>query len=260
MSSPEPQSRPTRPRAAAGEIDQDDGGRPEEAKGGYSHDATVAAITSMFAYVSELYGCELSYPPPGAGSGLTDRVLSLMRHIPYFRSGGPELMFSTYPADHQERFLDPELKSPETEEEKTRAQERKELSEETYEDHLPPHLVVLTTGHPWRCYTILIDTELGAVRFWDRYDGSEFPTEVPGDLGYEDDAEDVAEDGPDSWKAAPRYRISTFFDLWRKEFLDWNKELMYRGDGEEEGSRDDVDEQETKGEVGDDQGGVYLSK
>ncbi|KAK8009383.1 hypothetical protein PG991_011934 [Apiospora marii] len=238
MSSPQSQSRPSRPRATVGE-EQEDGEQPEEAKGGYSHDVTVAAITSMCAYVSELYGkdYELSHPPPGGwaafnrdnlrklqdngkyNNGLTDRALDLMRHIPYFRSEVPELMYSTYPADHCERFCNPELRSPETDVEKDRAQERKEVSEETYEDHLPPHLMVLTTGHPWRCYTILIDTELGAVRFWDRYDGSEFPTSVPGDLGYEEDAEDVDEDGPDSWRAAPRYRISTFFDLWRKEFL-----------------------------------------
>lgn len=73
--------------------------------------------------------------------------------------------------------------------------------------------VVLTTGHPWRCYTVLIDTELGAVRFWDRYDDSEFPINVPGDLGYEEHTENIDEDGPDLWRTAPIYRISTFFDL-----------------------------------------------
>ncbi|KAK8133424.1 hypothetical protein PG984_005436 [Apiospora sp. TS-2023a] len=260
MSSPQPQSLPTRPRAA--NADDQEGGEQTEAGEGYSHDATVKAITSMFAYVSELYGkgYELSYPPPGGweafnrdnlrmlqdngkyNNGLTDRVLNLMRHIPYFRSSVPELMYSTHPADHCERFCDPELRSPVTDEEKDRAQEREEVSEGTFEDHLPPHFMVLTTGNPWKCYTILVDTELGAVRFWDRYDGGEFPTNVLGDLGYEEDAEDVDEDGPDAWRAAPRYRISTFFDLWRNEFLNWNKELMYRDDQDDEEEKEEEEE------------------
>ncbi|KAK8026240.1 hypothetical protein PG990_004063 [Apiospora arundinis] len=44
--------------------------RPHNASDeGYSHDATLAAITSFLEYVSEVYGegYELSYPPPGAG-------------------------------------------------------------------------------------------------------------------------------------------------------------------------------------------------
>ena len=96
MSSSPPQFLAIRPRAASSEgrevSDQD-------AKEEYLHDAAVAAITSLFAYVSELYGegYELSYPPPGGWegfnrdnlrvlqdhgqfkNGLTDRALDLMR-------------------------------------------------------------------------------------------------------------------------------------------------------------------------------------
>ncbi|KAK7947724.1 uncharacterized protein PG986_008610 [Apiospora aurea] len=264
MASPQHPSLPARPRAAA--SDEQEAGRPDT-KEAYSHDATVAAITSI--------PCP-THPPGGwegfdrdnlktlqengkYNNGLTDRVLDLMRQIPYFDSVGPELMFMTHPADHREHFCDPKLKPPETDDEKKLAEKYKAVSVETYEDHLPPHLMVLTTGHPWRCYTILIDTELGAVRFWDRYDGQEFPTEVPGDLGYEEDRYDIDQDGPDGWRAAPIYRISTFFDLWRKEFLDWNKELMYRSDEEEEeeeeeegSENEDKDEQEAQGETFDD--------
>lgn len=262
MSSPQPQFGPPRQPAAAGERGQENRGQPNEAEGGYSRDATAAAITSMFAYVSGLYGkgYELSYPPPGGwgafnrddlrklrangkyNNGLADRVLGIMRHIPYFRSGVPELMCSTYPADHYERFGDlPGPTRRRVGRRNARTCRRKPMKTTCRRISVSSRgplvrrqmpaamrscradtcllLVVLTTGHPWRCYTILIDTELGAVRFWDRYDGGEFPTSVPGVLGYEDDAEDIDEDGPDSWRAAPRCRVSTFFDHWRRESL-----------------------------------------
>ncbi|KAK8095062.1 hypothetical protein PG997_001747 [Apiospora hydei] len=290
-------------RAAASDEHEVNRGETEEA---YSHDATVAAITSMWKYVSELYGSDyypLSYPTPGGwegfnrdnfkilqekgkyNNGLTDRVLNLMKHIPYFTLSDPELMWLTHPAYHNEYFCNPDLRPPETDREKQRAQERKVVTRDNYEDHLPPHFMVLTVGETWRCWTIIIDTELGAVRFWDRYGGHEYPTEVPADLGYEEDADDYDEDGPEGWKLAPIYRISTFFDLWRKEFLvsydieqhriaflpprsmvpvskiadpsqNWNKELLYRSDEEEEeeeeSENEDKDEQEAHGETFDD--------
>ena len=124
----------------------------------YSHDATVAAITSLLAYVSELYGegYELSYPPPGGwegfnrdnlvilqehgkfNNGLTDRALNLMRHMPYFLDDDPELMYFTHPAYHHQSFCKPDLKPPETDLEKKNAEENKIVSKETYDQHLPP--------------------------------------------------------------------------------------------------------------------------
>ena len=122
-------------------------------------------------------------------------------------------------------------------------------------------LVVLTYAQPWKGYTIIVDTEQGCVRFWDRYDGLAGVTKERGDLGYEYDDDEVEESGPEGWKLADRYRISTFFDLWRREFLvsnhikcymaysldfmgwvprianvpqDWNKELQNREDEDDE--------------------------
>ncbi|KAK8130771.1 hypothetical protein PG999_003151 [Apiospora kogelbergensis] len=223
----------------------------------YSHDATVAAVTSLLTYVSELYGAgyELSYPPPGGwecfnrdklrllqehgkyNNGLTDRALELMRHMPYFLNDDPELMYFTQPAYHYQAFCRPDLKPPESELEKKNAEENKIVSRETYDQHLPPQFVVLTYAQPWKGYTIIVDTEQGCVRFWDRYDGTASVTKERGDLGYEYDEDEVEESGPEGWKLADRYRIPTFFDLWRREFLrianaaqEWNRELENKED------------------------------
>ena len=79
--------------------------------------------------------------------------------------------------------------------------------------------MLLTYGQPWKGYTIIADTEQGCIRFWDRYDGLASITKARGDLGFEYDGNEVDEGGPEGWKLADRYRISTFFDLWRREFL-----------------------------------------
>lgn len=65
----------------------------------YSHDETIAAITSYYKLVSKAYAITrnstLLHPPPkgwpelgraevAAGLGLSDAAVRLLRHIPYF--------------------------------------------------------------------------------------------------------------------------------------------------------------------------------
>ncbi|KAI2464692.1 hypothetical protein F4781DRAFT_439329 [Annulohypoxylon bovei var. microspora] len=73
---------------------------PSTGAGFYSHDETVAAITSYYKLVSRALAVgtnsTLLYPPPEgwpqltnpdvvAGLGLSDEAISLIRHIPYFK-------------------------------------------------------------------------------------------------------------------------------------------------------------------------------
>ncbi|KAK8095061.1 hypothetical protein PG997_001746 [Apiospora hydei] len=192
------------------------------AEEGYSHEVAVAAITSLMTYAAELYNKE-----NGQYIGLTDRVLDLMRHIPYFCQNSPELLFETIPISHLDRFTGSLARWPETSEEREAARERMRQERELREEQLvPPHMLMLTTDRLWRCYTILIDTERGAVRFWDRA-GDYYPTQHPGDIDVDVGLEEwqAYEDGPESWRLARTYRIRTFFDLWKEEFMVWNREL-----------------------------------
>ncbi|KAK7947725.1 uncharacterized protein PG986_008611 [Apiospora aurea] len=221
MPAPQSQLLPLRPQAPPlGEV-----GVAEEE---YSHEVAVAVITSLMTYAAELYNKE-----NGQYIGLTDRVLELMRHIPYFCQNSPELLFETIPISHLDRFTGSLARWPETNEEREAARERMRQERELREEQLvPPHMLMLTTGRLWRCYTILIDTERGAVRFWDRA-GDYYPTQHPGDLEVDIDLDEwqAYEDGPESWRLARIYRIQTFFDLWKEEFMDanpyrvWNREL-----------------------------------
>ncbi|KAK8077045.1 hypothetical protein PG996_003215 [Apiospora saccharicola] len=230
MSSPQPQTLPTRPRAPT----PDQSGDAEE---GYSHDVAVAAITSLLTHAAELYGehMDLSCPPPEGWeainrenlvklqengrymNGCTDRVLKLMRHIPYFIWNSPDLLCDSYVVNHLSKFTGSSTRSPETEQEKERARARIEEASEDYDQLVPPHMLVFTSGRRYRCYSILIDTERGAVRFWDR-EGSGYPTEHAGDLDREYGYWDADEASAESWKLARIYRIQTFFDLWKREF------------------------------------------
>ncbi|KAK8095202.1 uncharacterized protein PG998_014426 [Apiospora kogelbergensis] len=110
---------------------------------------------SFFDYMSKVYGggYDLSYPSPGGwegfnrdnlrvfqehgqfNNGLTDRALDLIRrHMPYFLSDDPELMYCTHPPYHHQSFCKPSLKPPETEQDKKNA-ENKVVSQETYDQH-----------------------------------------------------------------------------------------------------------------------------
>ncbi|KAK8038482.1 hypothetical protein PG993_006893 [Apiospora rasikravindrae] len=153
-------------------------------------------------------------------NGLTDNVLKLMRHIPYFSQNSPELLFETHPVAHDEKFTGSFARSPETDEEKEAAQERIRKAHEDFDQLVPPHMLLFATGRPWRCYTILIDTERGAVRFWDRA-GDHYPTQHPGDLDLDSnlDEEEISLDSAEAWKLARIYKIQTFFALWKREFM-----------------------------------------
>ncbi|KAK8133425.1 hypothetical protein PG984_005437 [Apiospora sp. TS-2023a] len=232
MPAPQSQTLPTPPRASS----PDQGDNAEE---GYSHDVAVAAITSLFTHADELYSkygyCDLAYPPPEGWeafnrenlvklqengrymNGCTDRVLELMRHIPYFKHNSPDLLCDTHPVDHLGNFTGWFIRSPETDGEKEAARKRIERASKDYDQLVPPHMLVLTSGRMFRCYCILIDTERGAVRLWDR-EGSGYPTKHAGDLELENGYWDADDTTAESWKLADIYRIQTFFDLWKREF------------------------------------------
>ncbi|KXH48287.1 hypothetical protein CSAL01_05652 [Colletotrichum salicis] len=77
---------------------------------GYSHEATVAAITSYYELLARVHPdsvSSLEYPPPGGWPQITsesfsilgrnDTVIELMRHIPYFTDDRITFMKSTTP-------------------------------------------------------------------------------------------------------------------------------------------------------------------
>ncbi|KAK8087497.1 hypothetical protein PG994_002471 [Apiospora phragmitis] len=222
MSVPQSQPLPVRPRDSTPEEGGEVG--EKEAKEGYCHDIAVAAITSLLAHAAELYDkVELEKLQENGiyTNGLTDRVLELMRHIPYFTQNLPDLMVDTHPAHHLGNFTSCFTESPVSDEEKEAARKRIVEASEDLDQAVPPHMLVFTTVRRHRCYSILIDTKRGAVHFWDR-EASGFPTEQPGDLDGDPDLDDdeVEADGArKSWKLAPVYRIQTFFDLWKRELF-----------------------------------------
>jgi hypothetical protein len=79
----------------------------------YSHDVTVASITSYYTFLEHTHSDEavkFEYPPPTVWPqfkrellpGCTDAVVELLRHIPYttFDGSGPELMDATQVIGH----------------------------------------------------------------------------------------------------------------------------------------------------------------
>ncbi|KAK7977143.1 hypothetical protein PG988_004633 [Apiospora saccharicola] len=189
MSSPQPQALPIRPGAPS----PDQGGDAEE---GYSHD--VARIRILWLGVPPPEGWE-AINRENLGklqengrymNGCTDRVLELMRHIPYFTSNSPDLLVESYTVDHLGNFTGWFIRSPETDGEKEAARKRIERASKDYDQLVPPHM------------------------------RSGYPTEHVGDLELEPEIDDWAVDDStaESWKLSRIYRIQTFFDLWKREF------------------------------------------
>lgn len=85
MSAPQSQPLPTRPRASS----PDEGGEGGEAEDGYSHDAAVAAITSLLTYAAELYGKDwpLEYPPPEGWQAINRENLARLQENGMYTNG-----------------------------------------------------------------------------------------------------------------------------------------------------------------------------
>jgi hypothetical protein len=92
------------------------------AKEEYPHDTTVAAITLFFAAAAE---------------GVNRDKLRVLQehHMTFLLIDDPELMYYTHPPYHHQFFYKPGLKPPETEQDKKNAEEKKVVSQETYDQH-----------------------------------------------------------------------------------------------------------------------------
>ncbi|KAK6823565.1 hypothetical protein PG987_013822 [Apiospora arundinis] len=136
MSSSQLQTLAIRPRAGPSE------GREvsdHDAKEEYPYDTTVAAITLFFTAAAEGVNRDKLRVLQEHGqfnNGLTDIALDLIRrHMTFLLIDDPELMYYTHPSYHHQFFYKPGLKPPETEQDKKNAEEKKVVSQETYDQH-----------------------------------------------------------------------------------------------------------------------------
>ncbi|KAI1210175.1 uncharacterized protein F4807DRAFT_424113, partial [Annulohypoxylon truncatum] len=190
----------------------------------YSHDETVAAITSYYELVARAHAItdrsELLHPPPEgwpqlndpdvvAGFGFSDEALELIRHIPYFEcSERVQILPDVEPHNYIERDLLPGVAD--------RGKSIRRGEAEYGEDRTPPHLVLLGFIPPLREYgsDVYLDTKLGNVIIGNYHCNVQIGLGVesdaiypePDDNSYDDLFKDLDSDGEGSC-----YRISTFF-------------------------------------------------
>jgi len=193
------------------------------------HDA-IEAITSFYNLLCRLYGDEvtLDYPPEGGWpqmapelqteTGLSDNAFALVRHIPYFRDDPPCLMQGTRP-HHYPRFCQDLAGRTESQRKKDKKAEKRvarQVEEAVARDGpsqaaLPPHMVILAEGGRYS-YTLVIDTERGTVIWWIQM--LEWAEGAP-----KGDVEPIHADLEESWQGMPTFRIKTFFDMCKQQYL-----------------------------------------
>ncbi|POR33442.1 Uncharacterized protein TPAR_06379 [Tolypocladium paradoxum] len=192
----------------------------------YSQEAAVAAVRGYYAFLSKMYLMEsFVLEPPKDGwpfitaenmraLGKTDKVISLLRHLPYISSADehkhpeavPKCVFADWQSIGKRLPNDAEL-----------AEEARVVSENaSFYQHVPPHVISLTYG-PEDDFIFLLDTELGIVHWVDAGDKIRFdPSREP----ISDDAYDYApEDEADAWRGnAPAWAIPNFFELLKDQY------------------------------------------
>ncbi|KAI4871185.1 hypothetical protein F4820DRAFT_8721 [Hypoxylon rubiginosum] len=144
----------------------------------YSHDETVAAITSYYEFVSRAHaisvGSKLLHPPPEgwpqltadcdvvACLGLNDEALHLIRHIPYFEFSDS---LHILPDVQPKSYIDDQRLMAAARQRSSGEPERASNSEEEDLGRPPPHLVLLGHVAEGREYghDAWLDTKLGNV-------------------------------------------------------------------------------------------------
>ncbi len=199
----------------------------------YSHEATVAAISSFYEFIKHMYGdvVQLKYPPEGGWPQITDlggvwkptpAVLELLRHIPYFVSSEwdpPVLLEGAQPVTWLElfEFLAREMEKEKWKREQTGAasvSDERDAKAEDDED-LPPHIIELAMQYRYG-YSIFIDTQRGVVIWWDSTEREPSIGSPEGDAEPEDDG--VERWATQGWKGAPTFHIETFFEMCKEQY------------------------------------------
>lgn len=201
----------------------------------YSREATVAAVSSFYTFLTKMYLPEskLVYPPPGGwpdivnasqdilqSFGKSEEVVDLLAHLPYINSpanwnddadAAPENIFAFWP-DLFHMFTTHPI---------TTGRMLRVMTEGSkFADIAPPHVVGLTYGA--RDGTVMIlDTKLGIVH-WDE---CPFEIELPNAesvVRYDPDEEDdcMPQEEVDWRYGAPAWAIPDFFELLKKLFLE----------------------------------------
>ncbi|KAI9167961.1 hypothetical protein HJFPF1_04104 [Paramyrothecium foliicola] len=216
----------------------------------YSHEATVAAITSYFTLVSRVHAhrwwSALSHPPPGgwpqivhddfAGDNRSHDVIDLMRNIPYFEhSDSLQIMPDITPTN----YIDPKFlaRSKETTEQMRAGGPYAKIP-------LPPHIMGLAGPAEAREYgsSVCVDVMRGIVIM----DNSHDPQRPA--LGVTEDAKISPEDEQFFGTYHRAWRIATFFDACEERLknLSWMPimECVYQQEGEMiEDTRDPGDDE-----------------
>jgi hypothetical protein len=188
----------------------------------YSRDATVKAFRNYFQFLSAMYAdeSEIEEPPEGGWPTIspngwskfdkTDKVIDLLRHLPYISCSiniAPECDFIPWHIDRENED----------------GEDFHEVSEPfEYEGKIPSHIVGLTSQ--WqKGLTFLLDTELGVI-YWYECDSEakvEIPEVHPDPYGWMDDGL-ISEDQAD-WRAGSGvWEISDFFEMLKANFRTLN--------------------------------------
>ncbi|XDG05231.1 hypothetical protein ABKA04_004846 [Annulohypoxylon sp. FPYF3050] len=230
---------------------------PNPSAGYYSHEETVAAITSYYELVQRAHAIarkrDLVYPPPegwpqlndpdvAAGYGYNEDCLKLMRHIPYFEySEGMQILPDVEPCNYIDKLRHRIAK--ETGEYIRRGGDMadskdSEDSEDSEERYIPPFLMVLGLIPHEREYgsSCWVDTKLGEILVGN-YHGEDFVN-----IGEEPDCMDVDPDDHsydnvfyeyDQEGQSLAWRISTFFAACERQLkeLEWIPGMSEGEDG-----------------------------
>lgn len=213
----------------------------------YSHDKTVAAITSFFQFVQRMHDeyldRELEYPPPEGwpqltpeilgGLGYSPAVIDLLRHIPYFmgeRTGPPEILDSTQLITWAHPDAIPTELSEEWVVKNRLARLSREDEDVTLNSRPPAYVVQLAEGGRYG-YDVHLDTHRAAIVCYKTNDT--WPNYFPsGDLEQYTDDDQSWEFQEAPWYAGEVYGIETFFELIKEEFRNMHSMPTLDGSGE----------------------------
>lgn len=196
---------------------------PELEDVSYSEAVCVAAVGDYYEFLTKMYldESEVIYPPKGgwpsiinahpdalASLGKTDKVISLLAHLPYIRNeGGPEdsphVAADCCFQDWNRIFTGA---GPGTNLESCRI-----VSEGyAFYEVAPPHVIALTAGHR-EAFKMVVDTELGIIH-WRDYPFCDLQVETR--EGISDDPYDWAPEEEAEWRAETEiWAIADFFEV-----------------------------------------------
>jgi hypothetical protein len=193
----------------------------------YSEAACVAAVSKYFKFLTTMYvdDADVEWPPEGGWPMITetafgsldksDRVISLLRHIPYFReSGAPE--WERPQAAPWANFCNWRKYTKGSEEEDPAHKYGLKLVTESFLSHrVNSHIIGLMEGGRDSAF-ILLDTEHGVI-YWPDCD----------DEIRNDTTQEQVEDDPHAWTPeaeadwrgdSPAWAIDDFFQMLEEQF------------------------------------------